>query len=49
MRLIRSIVTTVGKCISFVALLIAFVIAKVLYWAIMGVKFLMLILIEYYR
>ncbi len=49
MKLLDGVLTNIGKCISFVALLIAFVIAKVLYWAFMGVKFLMLILIEYYR
>ena len=49
METIKGAVKIVGECVSVLALLVAFVIAKVLYWAFMGVKFLMLILIEYYR
>ena len=49
MGTIKGTLKLVGECIAVLALLVAFVIAKVLYWAFMGVKFLMLILIEYYR
>ena len=49
METIKGMLKFVGECVSVLALLVAFVIAKVLYWAFMGVKFLMLILIEYYR
>lgn len=44
MGLINDMLKFVGECVSLLVLLVAFVIVKILYWAVMGIKFLVLLL-----
>ena len=44
METIKGIVKLVGECIAVLALLVAYAIVKVLYWGVMGIKFLLMAL-----
>ena len=46
MGLIKDIVKGIGKCIAILVLLVIVAIAKVLYWIIMGIKFLVALVIS---
>ena len=46
METIKGIVKLVGECIAVLALLVAYAIVKVLYWGVMGVKFLIALVIS---
>ena len=45
METIKGIVKLVGECVTVLVLLVAYAIAKVLYWIIMGIKFLIALVI----
>jgi len=49
METIKGMVKLVGECIAVLALLVAYAIVKVLYWIVMGIKILILLLIELNR
>lgn len=46
MGLIKDIVKGIGECIAILVLLVIVAIAKVLYWIIMGIKFLVALVIS---
>ena len=46
METIKGIVKLVGECVTVLVLLVAYAIAKVLYWIIMGIKFLIALVIS---
>ena len=45
METIKGLLKLVGECVTVLALLVAYAIAKVLYWIIMGIKFLIALVI----
>ena len=49
METIKGIVKLVGECVTVLVLLVAYAIVKVLYWIVMGIKILILLLIELNR
>lgn len=44
METIKGTLKLVGECIAVLALLVAYAIVKVLYWGVMGIKFLLMAL-----
>ena len=46
METIKGIVKLVGECVTVLVLLVAYAILKVLYWGIMGIKFLIALVIS---
>ena len=46
METIKGIVKLVGECVTVLVLLVAYAIVKVLYWGVMGVKFLIALVIS---
>ena len=44
METIKGIVKLVGECVTVLVLLVAYAIVKVLYWGVMGIKFLLIAL-----
>ena len=46
METIKGIVKLVGECVTVLVLLVAYAIVKVLYWGIMGIKFLIALVIS---
>ena len=44
METIKGMLKLVGECIAVLALLVAYAIVKVLYWGVMGIKFLLMAL-----
>ena len=49
MGTLKDMLKLVGECIAVLALLVAYAIVKVLYWIVMGIKILILLLIELNR
>lgn len=45
MDIIKDIMRGVGTCVYILALLVVYVIAKVLYWVVMGIKLIIALLI----
>ena len=45
METIKGIVKLVGECVTVLVLLVAYAIVKVLYWGVMGIKFLIALVI----
>lgn len=46
MGLIKDMLKFVGECVALLVLLVAFVIVKILYWGVMGIKFLIALVIS---
>lgn len=46
METIKGIVKLVGECVTVLVLLVAYAILKVLYWGVMGIKFLIALVIS---
>ena len=46
METIKGIVKLVGECVTVLVLLVAYAIVKVLYWGVMGIKFLIALVIS---
>ena len=46
METIKGIVKLVGECVTVLVLLVAYAIVKVLYWGVMGIKFLIAFVIS---
>ena len=46
METIKGIVKLVGECVTLLVLLVAYAIVKVLYWGVMGIKFLIALVIS---
>ena len=46
MGTLKDMLKLVGECVSVLALLVAYAIVKVLYWGVMGVKFLIALVIS---
>ena len=46
MEMIKGIVKLVGECVTVLVLLVAYAILKVLYWGVMGIKFLIALVIS---
>ena len=44
METIKGLLKLVGECVTVLVLLVAYAIVKVLYWGIMGIKFLLIAL-----
>ena len=44
METLKDMLKLVGECVSVLILLVAYAIVKVLYWGIMGIKFLLIAL-----
>lgn len=44
METIKGMLKIVGECVTVLVLLVAYAIVKVLYWGIMGIKFLLIAL-----
>ena len=46
METIKGVVKLVGECVTVLVLLVAYAILKVLYWGVMGIKFLIALVIS---
>ena len=46
METIKGLLKFVGECVTVLVLLVAYAIVKVLYWGIMGIKFLIALVIS---
>ena len=46
METIKGIVKLVGECVTVLVLLVAYAVVKVLYWGVMGIKFLIALVIS---
>ena len=46
METIKGIVKLVGECVTVLVLLVAYAIVKVMYWGVMGIKFLIALVIS---
>ena len=46
METIKGIVKLVGECVTVLVLLVVYAILKVLYWGVMGIKFLIALVIS---
>ena len=46
METIKGIVKLVSECVTVLVLLVAYAIVKVLYWGVMGIKFLIALVIS---
>lgn len=46
MEKIKGILKLVGECVTVLVLLVAYAIVKVLYWRVMGIKFLIALVIS---
>ena len=46
METIKGVVKLVGECVTVLVLLVAYAIVKVLYWGVMGIKFLIALVIS---
>ena len=44
MGMLKDMLKLVGECVSVLLLLVAYAIVKVLYWGVMGIKFLLMAL-----
>ena len=46
METIKGTLKLVGECVTVLVLLVAYAIVKVLYWGVMGIKFLIVLVIS---
>ena len=46
METIKGLLKLVGECVTVLVLLVAYAVVKVLYWGIMGIKFLIALVIS---
>ena len=46
METIKGVVKLVGECVTVLVLLVAYAVVKVLYWGVMGIKFLIALVIS---
>ena len=46
METIKGLLKIVGECVTVLVLLVAYAVVKVLYWGIMGIKFLIALVIS---
>ena len=46
METIKGLLKLIGECVTVLVLLVAYAVVKVLYWGIMGIKFLIALVIS---